>query len=83
VVDMQRASLAARVETPPKADEIGDAKKKAEFVSAFRKQMIVLEKALCDVEVAAIDGKADDAARVYETVIKPMKKEGHAKYKGD
>jgi hypothetical protein len=83
VVDMQRAAIAAKVETPPKADEISDAKKKAEFVNGFRKQVIALQKALCDLEIAAIDGKADEATRIYETQIKPMKKEGHAKYKGD
>ena len=68
---------------PPKADEITDAKKKAEFVAGFRKQLIALQKGLCDLELAALDGKADDAARIYESMIKPMKKEGHAKYKED
>ena len=82
-VDMQRAAMAAKVETPPKAGEISDAKKKAEFLGTFRKQLIALQKALCDLEVAALDGKTDDATRIYETVIKPMKKDGHAKFKGD
>jgi hypothetical protein len=83
IVDMEHAALAAKVETPPMADELTDAKKKAEFVNGFRKQLIALEKSLCDLETAALDGKADDAARIYESVIKSMKKEGHAKYKGD
>lgn len=83
VVEMERAAQAAKVETPPKADEIVDAKQKAAFIAGFRKQVIGLQKALCDLEVAAIDGKADDASRIFETVIKPAKKEGHAKYKGD
>jgi hypothetical protein len=83
VVDMQRAALAAKVETPPTAAEIGNEKKKAEFVNGFRKQIIALEKSLRDLEVAVLDGKSDDALRINETVIKPSKKEGHAKYKGD
>jgi hypothetical protein len=83
IVDMEHAAQTAKVETPPKAAAIDDAKKKAEFVNGFRKQLIGLQKALCDLEVAAIDGKADDATRIYETVIKPMKKDGHAKYKAD
>jgi phosphoenolpyruvate-protein kinase (PTS system EI component) len=83
VVEMQRAALAARVETPPLADDISDAKKKAEFVAGFRKELIALHKALCDLEIALIDGKADDAARILDTTIKALKKEGHARYKGD
>lgn len=83
VVEMQRAAQAAKVETPPEAEKLSDAKKKAEFVAGFRKQLISLQKALCDLETAVLDGKADDATRLYESVIKPMKKAGHAKYKGD
>jgi hypothetical protein len=83
VVDMQRAAIAAKVETPPKANDINDAAKKTEFVNGFRKGVVALEKSLCDLEIALIDGKADDASRIYDSVIKPAKKEGHAKYKGD
>jgi hypothetical protein len=83
VLDMQRATIAARVETPPRAEEISDAAKRAEFVAGFRKELITLDKALCDLETAAIDGKLEDATRIYDSVIRPMKKEGHAKYKGD
>jgi hypothetical protein len=83
VVDMQRSALAARVETPPLANDIADPKKRAEFVAGFRKQLIALHKALCDLEIALIDGKSDDAARIVDATIKSLKKEGHAKYKGD
>lgn len=83
VVDMERAAMAAKTETPPKSEELADAKKKAEFVAAFRKQLIGLQKALCDVEAAMVDGKIDDAARLYESGVKPLKKDGHAKFKGD
>jgi hypothetical protein len=83
VLDMQRATIAARVETPPRAQEINDAAKRAEFLAGFRKQLITLDKALCDLETAAIDGKLDEATHIYDSVVKPMKKDGHAKYKGD
>jgi hypothetical protein len=83
VVEMQRAALAARVETPPLANDISDAKKKVEFVAGFRKQLIALHKALCDLEISLIDGKTDDAARIVDSTIKALKKEGHAKFKGD
>jgi soluble cytochrome b562 len=81
-VDMERAVWDAKTKTPEKADSISDAKEKAEFVLGFRKQLIQLEKALLDLEVAALDGKADDAKKIYTETIKPMKKEGHARYKG-
>jgi hypothetical protein len=83
VLEMQHAAQAAKVETPPKANDIADAAKKTEFVNGFRKGIIALQKSLCDLEIALVDGKADDATRIYEGTIKPAKKEGHAKYKGD
>jgi len=64
------------------ADAITDAKEKAAFVLGFRKQLIQMEKALLDMETAALDGKTDEAKKIYNDTIKPMKKEGHARYKG-
>ncbi|MBL8859346.1 MAG: hypothetical protein JNL28_12620 [Planctomycetes bacterium] len=80
-VDMQKAVLAGKTETPIKANEISDAKAKAEFILGFRKQLITLEKSLLDIELAALDGKADEARKIFEEAVKPMKKTGHAKYK--
>lgn len=80
-VEMQKAVLAAKVETPEKAAAQTDAKAKAAFVLGFRKQMITLERALLDLETAALDGKAEDAKKIFNETILPMKKEGHGKYK--
>ena len=80
-LEMQKSVHEAKVETPEKAATLTDAKEKAAFVLGFRKQMIVLEKALLDLEVAALDGKTEDATKIFNDTIKPMKKEGHGKYK--
>ncbi len=80
-VDMQKAVIAAKTEMPKKAGEISDAKEKAAFVLAFRKQMIAMERSLLDLETLALDGKGEEAKKLYGEAIAPQKKEGHAKYK--
>jgi soluble cytochrome b562 len=80
-VEMQKAVLAAKVEKPEKTAEQADDKAKAAFVLGFRKQMITLERALLDLETAALDGKADEAKKIFAETVAPMKKEGHGKYK--
>lgn len=82
-VEMQKAALAAKVETPHTAGEISDAKEKAAFVVGFRKQIIALERALLDLEMAALDGKGDDAKKIYNDTLGALKKAGHDKYKKD
>jgi hypothetical protein len=52
-------------------------------VKGFRKQMVTLQRALLDLEVAALDDKLDEAAKIFNSTIKPLKKEGHDKYKND
>lgn len=80
-LDMQRAVQDAKTQTPDKAGTITDAKEKAAFVLGFRKQLISLERSLLDLELAALDGKTDEAKKIFNDTIKPMKKDGHAKYK--
>ena len=80
-VDMQQAVLTAKTGTPEKAATLADAKEKAAFVLGFRKQLITLQKALLDLEIAALDGKTDEAKKIFSETIAPMKKEGHSKYK--
>lgn len=83
VVEMERAILDAKLEKPHTADAVKEADKKKEFLAGYRKQLIELQKALLDLEIAALDGKLDEAKKVFEERIKAVKKAGHDKYKGD
>lgn len=83
VLEMQKAVQDAKTETPPKANDIKDAKKKDEFVHGFRVELIKLQKALLDLESAAVEGKDADAAKIFNNQVKALKSEGHSKYKGE
>lgn len=79
-VDMQRAAGAAKVETPWPAEKMTDAGEKAAFMKGYRTSMIELQRSLLDLEVAALDGKADDVKKIVEEKLKPMRNAGHDKY---
>ncbi|TAJ22091.1 MAG: hypothetical protein EPO68_03770 [Planctomycetota bacterium] len=79
-VDMQRAAGVAKVETPWPAEKMTDAAQKAEFVKGFRISMIELERSLLDLEVAALEGKADEIKKIVDEKLKPMRNAGHDKY---
>lgn len=83
LMEMQVAAHLAKLETPPRAKELKDEAKQKEFVQGFRHEMIGLERALLDVEAALVAGKPDEAKKAFEDKVKPAKKDGHAKYKGD
>ncbi len=83
LMEMQTAAHIAKLETPPKAKELKEEAKQKEFIQGFRNQMIGLERALLDVEAALVSGKPDDAKKAFEEKVKPAKKDGHSKYKGD
>lgn len=82
VLEMQQAAQNAKVEMPHRAAELADAAK-AEFVRGFRTDMIGLQHALLDAESALVAGKFDDARKIVDDKLKPAKKAGHDKYKGD
>lgn len=80
-LEMQKAAQEAKLLSPPKAADIKDAVQKAEFVTAFRVQMIDLQKALLDLETAVLGDKLDDAKKIFEERVKGAKKDAHAKFK--
>lgn len=82
VLEMQQAAQTAKVETPHRAADLkGDEKDK--FVVGFRTDMIAMQHGLLDLEAALVAGKFDDAKKVLDEKLKPAKKAGHDKYKGD
>lgn len=82
-LEMQKAVQEAKLETPATAGQVKEPDKKKEFIAGFRKEMIELQHALLDLELAAVEDKADDAKKVFDERLKAIKKEGHGKYKGD
>jgi hypothetical protein len=80
-IEMQKAAQEAKLLAPPKASEISDAAKKTEFLTAYRAQMIELQRALLDLEVAVLGGKLEDGKKIFEERIKAAKKDAHAKFK--
>lgn len=80
-LEMQKAAFEAKTKVPEKAATIGDAQERAQFLLGFRKQLIALERSLLDLETAALDGKLDEARKIVDEAIGPMKKTGHAHYK--
>ena len=81
VLKMQVACQDSKGEAPSMAETITDAKKKADFLLGYRKSMVELQKQLLDLEVAILDGKWEDAAKLVSDKIKPSKKAGHDAYK--
>lgn len=81
VTDMQKAAHEAKLGTPEKAAEVTDAKEKAKFMTGYRLKLIELERGLLDLESALVEGKADEAKKVLDSKLKPIKKAGHDAYK--
>lgn len=81
VADMQKAAHEAKFGTPEKAAEVTDAKEKAKFMTGYRLKLIELEHGLLDLEAALVEGKADEAKKVLDSKVKPIKKVGHDAYK--
>ncbi|MBI5362939.1 MAG: hypothetical protein HZA53_07145 [Planctomycetes bacterium] len=82
-LEMEKAVQEAKLDTPPTAGAVKEPDKKKEFVAGFRKQMIELQKALLDLEAAAVGENVDEAKKVFDERLKSIKKDGHGKYKGD
>jgi hypothetical protein len=76
---IQTQILAAKVLAPSKAKSVEEAARPA-FVAGFRKQLVGLLKAFCDLETAVIDGDfAQAETRAGE--IERLRKAGHDEYK--
>lgn len=81
VVDMQNAAQEAKTGLPEKSAEIADGAERTKFLNAYRLKIVDLQRALLDVEVALVEGKLEDAKKLLDTKLKPLKKEGHDTFK--
>lgn len=78
VVEMQKAALDSKSETPPMIDKISEGDR-ASFAIGYRKEMANLVRTLLDMEIALLDGDSDKAQSIYES-LKEIKKVGHEHY---
>lgn len=81
VVDMQNAAQEAKTGSPEKATEIAEGAERTKFLAGYRLKIVELQRALLDVEVALVEGKPEDAKKVLDAKVKPLKKEGHDSFK--
>lgn len=78
---IEEALMLAKVQTPDTAEAV-DEKKRAAFVSDYRKTLIEALKFACDAETAVLDGKYKDAEGILRGKLGALKSQGHDKFKG-
>lgn len=66
-------------ETPPMAEKVTDADAKKKMVIGYKKVMAKLITDLMNLEIAMLEGKAEDAGKLIENLA-VIKKEGHDNY---
>ncbi len=77
--EAQQAALKSAAETPGMLKELPEGPEKAKAMAEYRKMMGKLLVSLCDVEVAFLDGKIEEVAKIVEE-LKEQKKVGHEKF---
>jgi hypothetical protein len=82
ISSVQQHILEAKQESPETAKAKSDTERPA-YVAAFRTKISQVLKASCDLEVAVLAGKFDDAGKVYQEMFGPMQKAGHRQFRND
>ncbi len=82
LVKFETAVIAAKSLTPSSAAKV-DEKKRAAFVSDFRKTLIEALEFACQAEAAITEGKFKDADKLINNKLAAMKSAGHSKFKED
>ncbi len=77
--EAQEAVIKGFSELPEQLKVMPAGPDKAKATAEFRKMMGVLFSALCDVELAFLDGNIEEVAKIVDT-LKDLKKEGHDKF---
>jgi soluble cytochrome b562 len=76
---MQGHAMSAKTEKPANLEEIEEAKR-AEHTAMFRADLSRLLKELCDMEIAVLEGKNEEAAALIRAKLVPTRNAGHGKY---
>jgi hypothetical protein len=79
IVEMQRGVLAAKGETPPLAETLQGEEREA-FVRGFRTELARVLAKLAELEVACLEGRAEDAQALAQQ-LGDAKRAGHDAYK--
>ncbi len=76
---MQHALLAAKAMTPDAVAGVAADKRDA-FLADYRRTLLEALKVACDIEIAILDGKYEDAQELVKTQLNAIKKNGHDKF---
>ena len=82
VAEFQANVIAAKSQVPHTAEELAGAEKER-FLGEFRSTMVKLLRVTCDLEMALIESRMDDARRILEDELKAMQEPAHDRFRGD
>ena len=77
--EAQAAALQSALEVPAMLKSMPDGSDKAKALAEYHRMLGKLYVTLCEVEVAFLDGKVDEVAKIVGS-IKEMKKAGHDRF---
>ena len=80
LADFQAHAVAAKGELPELAEGLEGAERER-FVTGFRMEMVKLVRTSCDLELALLAGKTEEAQRIFQSELRPLEKSGHAEYR--
>jgi len=74
--------VAAKAEAPPRAAKMSAAEK-AEFVAGFRSALSNLLRVTCDLELALLEGRLDEATALLREKLGALEDAGHERFGGE
>ena len=80
--EAQAALVKGFGEVPESIKEMPEGPEKAKALAEYHKMIGQLYVTLCDVEIAFLNGKTDEVAKIVDA-IKTLKKDGHKKFMKD
>jgi hypothetical protein len=82
VAELQRLVLAAKLESPPKLDDLPEADRAA-HASGFRRELAAVLRELAELEIDLLEGRSEAAqARVRKSLFE-MRERAHERYQRD
>ncbi len=82
IAEFQANVLTAKLQTPELAEK-QPAAEKDKFVAEFRGTLVKLLRVTCDLELALLEGRKEDAKRILEKELEPMQKPAHERFRDE